>query len=149
VKQPAVRTRWWDTASLNWSLVFASLFLASGCGSGTWAHGVAEELKTVSSWAATSHMVGDAWMAGSVPTSYAAQTLFGVQQQLQEERRRILSRSIPAETRGAVLRQLDSLEATINQMLTVVRRGDRRALAQPIGQLSAAEEALVSLAKGS
>jgi len=149
MKRGAVCSRRRDAVPPTWTLVFTSLLLTSGCGSGSSAGDITEELKTISSWAATAHMIADTWMAGSAPTAYTVQTLFEARRRLQEERSRIESRSVPAETRGEVVRQLDNLGETMNQMLSAIRKADRKALARQIGQLSAAAEAVASLAKGS
>ena len=47
------------------------------------------ELQTVTSWTATARMVGEAWLKGSVPRAYAAQTLLAAEETLQEETRTI------------------------------------------------------------
>jgi hypothetical protein len=148
MKRGPVRTHWWNSFSASRSLVFTLLILVTGCGSQSSADNIREGLKAVRSWAATAHLLGDTWMAGSAPTPYATQTLLAAQQRLQEARARLQSQSIPADARGALLGQLQNLEKTVGQMRAVIQQGDHSALAQQIGQLSAEEKTIASLAKG-
>src|SRR3982751_4038212 len=60
-----------------------------------------QELQTISSWAATARMVGEALMNGQVPSAYAARAFEAALQELQAEDKTLeQSSDIPAEQRA-------------------------------------------------
>jgi hypothetical protein len=103
-------------------LLYVLCFSFTACGDAS----TAQALQTVTSWAATAHLVGDAWMAHAVPQAYVVQTLRHARRQLHTQRRTLESHppSAPAEARAALAGHLQSLEHTVHQMLTAVRQGD-------------------------
>ena len=126
----------------------ALLTVLTACGAQSSADDLATELETVTSWAATAHMVGDAWINGTVPTAYAKQTLEAAQQSLQEEMDTLAQGStVPSDRRTKLLETLQSLEQTVGQMATAVEQEDRAALTQQMQQLSTEEQTIGTLAK--
>jgi hypothetical protein len=100
-------------------------------------------MQAVASWAATAHMVCEAWLNGAVPTHYARRTLQTAQQKLQKEADTLeQSSSIPGDRLAKALEQLQNLEAMVDEMREAVQTGDRASLGQQINQLAAEEEAL-------
>lgn len=132
--------------SLNsWSLL---LFLSTvtACSTQPSVDKLAKELKTVASWAATTHMVGDAWLRGRVPTAYAKRTLQSAQKELQKETN-TLAKVAPAPDRTKALAQLEHLKYSIKQMTAAIEHEDRQAMTQQIQQLSSQEQGLSKLAR--
>lgn len=136
--------------------ICSSLFLLTlltACSSKSSADELAKELQTVTSWAATAHMVGDAWTRGVVPTAYAKQTLEKAQKELHKEIDKLTQKSDPQD-RATLQEQLRRLESTVGQMSTAVEQGNRTALAklvadiaQQLKQLSREEQTISTLAK--
>lgn len=65
------------------------LWLTS-CTSSSSSEEMAKEVQNVSSWSATAHMVGDAWIHGAVPKKYAQKTLKKAQEEILKERDNIV-----------------------------------------------------------
>lgn len=129
------------------SLKFSVLLLLStvtACSSQPSADKLAKELQTVTSWAATAHMVGDSWLRGTVPTVYAKQTLQTAQEELQKETS-ALAKAAPVGDRTQVLAQLERLKYTLRQMAATVEQKDRSGLTQQVQQLALQEQALKRL----
>ena len=100
-------------------------------------------MQTAASWAATAHMVGEAWLGGTVPTRYARRTLQTAQQTLSEQRDTLeQSPSITGDRLSKALEHLQNLEATVGEMQEAVQTGDRASLGQQIKQLATQEETL-------
>ena len=115
----------------------------SACGARSSADEVARELKTVSSWAATARMTGEAWANGAVPKAYATRTLREAAQTIHEEIdtiRELSSTSTPDAGSAALLERLQALERAAGQMAMAVEQEDRAALAEQLRQLSAEEQ---------
>lgn len=121
------------------------LTLLTACNSKSSAEELTKELEKVSSWAATAHMVGEAWIRGDVPMTYAKQTLKTTQKEVQKETDKLSKSSIPQ--RQNVLKPLQRLQNTIGQMSTAVEQKDRTAIATQLKQLSTEEKTIRSLAK--
>jgi prophage DNA circulation protein len=122
------------------------LTILSACSSKSSSDELAKELQTVKSWTATAHLVGDTWMRGDVPTSYAKQTLSKTQEELQNEID-ILSQKALAQNRTTLVVQLQRLQGTVQQMSKALEHKDARAMQRQIQQLSAQEESISNLAK--
>jgi hypothetical protein len=100
-------------------------------------------MQTATSWAATAHMVGEAWLGGAVPTRYARRTLQTAQQTLSEKRDTLQqSPSITGDRLSKALEHLQNLEATVEEMQKAVQMGDRASLGQQIKQLATEEQTL-------
>ncbi len=100
-------------------------------------------MQTAASWAATTHMVGEAWLNGAVPTPYARRTLETAQQTLSEQKRTLAqSPSVTGDSLSKALERLQNLQATVAAMHEAVRTGDRAGLGQLINRLAAEEQAL-------
>jgi hypothetical protein len=122
------------------------LISLSACGARIPADELASELQTVSSWAATARMTGEAWMNSAVPKAYATRTLREAQQTIHEEIdtiRKLSSASMP-DTSAALLERLQALERVAGQMATAVEQEDRAALTEQLKQLSAEEQKIKS-----
>lgn len=122
--------------------------------SGTEADKLTKELQTVSSWAATAEMTGEAWMQGNVPTAYAKQTLSTAQKKLHKQTETIAQLSYDPKQLSRILEHLQLLESTVAQMSTAVEQKDRTALArldaditQQLQQLSSQKQSIKTLAK--
>ena len=64
-------------------LLIGLLFVLSAC---TSSHAKQiKALRTIQSWAATAHMVGETWQQGTVPDVYTQQTLSKSQQEIRKE----------------------------------------------------------------
>jgi len=122
------------------------LTILSACSSKSSSDELAKELQTVKSWTATAHLVGDTWMRGDVPTSYAKQTLSKTQEELQNEVD-VLSQKALAQNRTTLVVQLQRLQGTVQQMSKALEHKDARAMQRQIQQLSAQEESISNLAK--
>ena len=106
---------------------------------------LSKELKTVSSWAATAHMVGEASIKGTVPPAYAKETLKKSREKLLEETDK-LSKS-PAAQENKVLEPLQQLQKTISQMSAAVEQKDNKKIATQLEHLSKQEKTIRNLAK--
>ncbi len=93
-------------------------------------------------------MVGDTWVSNSVPTTYAVKTFQTAQQKLQQASDALTQAStIPALQRTTALEHLQNLQNITTEMLESVQRGDRSRVVQLVGQISAEEEAIKTLAR--
>lgn len=115
---------------------------------------ITKELQTVTSWAATAEMTGEAWIQGNVPTAYAKQTLSTAQKKLHKQTERLAHTSYDPRQRRTILELLGRLESTVAQMSTAVEQKDRTALAlldaditQQLQQLSSQKQSIKTLAK--
>ncbi|MDF5715547.1 MAG: hypothetical protein PUP93_17115, partial [Rhizonema sp. NSF051] len=106
---------------------------------------LSKELKIVSSWAATAHMVGEASIRGTVPTAYAKETLKKSREKLQEETDK-LSKS-PEAQEQKILESLQQLQKTISQMSIAVEQKDNKEIATQLEHLSRQEKTIRTLAK--
>lgn len=102
------------------------------------------ELETVQSWAATAHMVGEAWTKDTVPIAYTEQTLQTAQQTLQEELNTIREMSaVPIDQRTRALESARHLQQIIRQMQAAIERKDYAAMAEQVKELTTAEQTLI------
>ncbi len=130
------------------------LTLLTACSGKSEADKLTKELQTVSSWAATAEMTGEAWMQGNVPTAYAKQTLSTAQKKLHKQTEAIARLSYDPTQLSRILEHLQLLESTVGQMSTAVEQKDRTALArldaditQQLQQLSSQKQSIKTLAK--
>lgn len=122
------------------------LTLLTACSSKSSADELTKKLQTVTSWAATAEMTGDAWIQGNVPTVFAKQTLSLAQEKLHKETEKIAQLSIDPMQHRTILENLMRLESTVGQMSTAVEQKDRTAIAQQLKQLSSQKQAIDTLA---
>ncbi|HKC65758.1 MAG TPA: hypothetical protein VKB86_19100 [Pyrinomonadaceae bacterium] len=128
------------------TLIFAALILLAGCSSSS--DKLTKELKTISSWAATSQMVGEALMSGKVPEAYAKRTLEIAEQNLQNESKTLeKSSDIPNDERAEVQAKINRIQQVVGQMKSAVEGKDQSALSQLIGQLMIEEQGVKSSIK--
>lgn len=132
----------------SWSLLLL-LSTVTACSPKPKAAEFTKELKTVTSWAATVHLVGDSWLRDTIPTTYAKQTLQKTQQELQKETH-TLAKVTPERDRMKVSEQLQRLRHTVREMTVAVERKNRNMMNQQLQLLSSQEQALNALlgAKG-
>ena len=124
------------------------LVCMTACGTSSPDEEVTTELQTIASWAATAHMVADAWTRGAVPTAYAKQSLQTAQQTLQDEAQTFSQSPAATTQRGAALLQaLQQLERMLGMMAQAVEREDRALLATQIAQLTVEEQHLSEFGK--
>ncbi|HEY9600674.1 MAG TPA: hypothetical protein V6C85_03630 [Allocoleopsis sp.] len=125
------------------SLLFFTLLTA--CSSQSSTDKVVKEVVTISSWTHTAQMVGDAWIRGNVPTSYAKHTLSQTHEKLQKEAEKF-AKIDATQQHPQVLQQLKQIEDTVAQMSKAVERNDRAFLAQQMQQLSTEVQPIDKLA---
>lgn len=132
----------------RWSgrLLFLLSTMVVACSAKPSVDRLAKELKTVASWTATAHMVGDEWLKDAVPKVYAKQTLQAVQDELSKEAKAVVAVA-PASDRTTVQKQLQSIEQSLDQMAKDVEQDDRATLAQDLKRLSTQEQALAQWIK--
>lgn len=106
---------------------------------------VEKELKTITSWAATAHMVVEAWMQDSVPRVYAKHTLEKTQHELANERE-VIVRQFAQQT-PRLPEQLQRLDQTIHQLAIAVDHKDKQAATQPLQQLDAIQHQIEMLSQ--
>lgn len=136
---------------MNRKLLYGFLLLALSvaCKAESPAAKLSSELQTVTSWAATMHMVGETWVSDTVPTAYALKTLQTARLELQEESAALAqAAAIPTDQRATAQKHLDNLHNISGEMLESVQRGDRASVAQAVRQISAEEEAIKALTRG-
>ena len=127
-------------------LIFAALTLLTACSSPS--DKLTKELKTISSWAATASLVGEALMKGSVPVAYAKRTLETAEQKLQDESKMLeKSSDIPNDERTRAQVEINRIQGLVGQMRTAIEGKDQAALFQSIGQLMIEERSIKSFIK--
>lgn len=134
---------------MQWIRIGSSLLcfsLLTACSGQSSTDKLTKELDSVKSWTATAHMVGDAWIKGTVPEAYAKETLSKTQEELQKETETLkLADSAPAHSQ--ILEQLKQLKDTVAQMSKAVEQKDQQAMNQQIQQLSSQEQTISTLFK--
>ena len=109
---------------------------------------IRREVQTLSSWAATLHLLADSWREGTVPTPYAKKTIEAARETLRDELKTIQgSSTIPADACAALSERAQSLDALTEAMSRAVQSEDRAATEQLAGSLSQEEQLLGSLAQ--
>ncbi|PYS45557.1 MAG: hypothetical protein DMF68_21990 [Acidobacteria bacterium] len=127
-------------------LIFTALTLLTACSSPS--DKLTKELKTISSWAATASLVGEALMKGSVPVAYAKRTLETAEQKLQDESKMLeKSSDIPNDERTRAQVEINRIQGLVGQMRTAIEGKDQAALSQSIGQLMIEERSIKSFIK--
>jgi len=99
---------------------------------------LSDEVSTVTSWAETVRLAGEAWVHGEIPTAYTRRTFEVADQKIEEEQKE-LAQSPPLASRTRELRQ------ALKEARSAVTREDRTAVAAPLDRISAVEQALRSL----
>jgi hypothetical protein len=128
--------------------VFALLALLTACRSQSSAEELGQRLKTVSSWAATTQMVGEAWASGKVPTHYTQRTLQRVQETLDEEMKTLgKSADIPPDVRSKVSEPVRKLKEIAGQMQRAVENSDRAAMNSQLEELKKANQEVNGMLK--
>lgn len=134
-------------ASIRSGILLLLLTLLNACSStSSEVDEVTKELKTITSWAATADMTGEAWIRGSVPTAYAKQTLQTAQQEIRKQTT-TLNKDASVQNNKQLLAQLKSIDQTVGQMSMAVAQENRPVVAQQIQQLLIEKKALSALTK--
>jgi hypothetical protein len=130
-------------------LLLASFIGLTSCGSQSPAEKLNKELKTISSWTATTRMVAEALRSGKVPDAYARRTFEAAQQSLQEESQTLeQAADIPAEKREEARARLNNLQEIISQMKRAGEGKDQTALGQLTERLAVEAQAVKAQAEG-
>jgi hypothetical protein len=90
-------------------------------------------------------MLGERWMQGAVPASYASKTLGTFGKKIRAERERISSGKLPPGVREFLAAHFDSTAGATDSLLAVVDRGDKRGAADFVSLLSAQARAADSV----
>jgi hypothetical protein len=107
-----------------------------------------QELQTLSSWAATLHLLADSWREGSVPTQYTTKTLENARDALRQESQRAQSSSsLGGEARSSLVAHIESLDALAGEFASATQREDRSAVPQLVNALAQEEQTLADLAQ--
>lgn len=122
------------------------LTLLTSCTTQSSTDQLTHELQSVKSWAATTNMVADAWGRGAIPSAYAKQTLVKAQQELQTEIDNIKKIRTPRKTDIESAKNLvyivSKMSIATGQILTAIKKENRTAVTQQLGQLSIQEQTL-------
>jgi hypothetical protein len=137
-----------QSVSRNWSFAIASIFLISTCSCRSAAETLSQELSEIASWAAAVHKAGEKWMAGDVPTHYAAHTFRVAEQALEDESGNLQSLQMTDDIRARVLENLLNIKNITHSMQDAVRQGDRIELGKAIENLATEEQAIAFLMNG-
>lgn len=93
--------------------------LVSGCGDDA-----ATTLRALTSWAATSAMVGRAWADDETPRAYTERALDRVREALEQRRQQL--GALPSSLRVSATPVVERVEQRTRQLTDAVRAGDRR-----------------------
>ena len=116
--------------------------LISACASSNPPDALHQEVKTLISWIETTRMVGQAWKAGWVPSTYAARTIQTAQETLQKESETIQSFPIADKTRADLRARIQQMQDSLGQAEMAVKNSDRTGVDTAMSQLTAAEQIL-------
>jgi hypothetical protein len=128
-----------------WLIILTISISITACTSRYATEKVVKQLKTITSWAATTSLVGDAWLANAAPRDYTLRILQESQERLHEQFQILQSSSFSPATSKALYTSRQHLELTVAQMSAAVNHEDSAALAQHLCQLRADQETLVAL----
>ena len=106
----------------------------------------------MASWAASLHLLCDAWREGSVPTRYAAKSMEEAREALSQEaqtlRKEISKGDAESQDGSALLDHLSKLDALTVSAAEAVRAGDSSAAERVVGSLAQEQQALSDLSRG-
>jgi hypothetical protein len=117
-----------------------------GCSNQSKSDKLVKELEAISSWTATAQMVGETWTQGTVPQTYAKQTLAKTRQELAKEAQ-MLSQPELARQQPQLPKRIRQLEQIVQQMTIAIEQNNKPAIARQIQQLNATQQQLDELAK--
>jgi hypothetical protein len=130
------------------AVMLSLLFTSAACASDPQKE-ARQKLQTLSSWAATLHLLADSWREGSVPSRYSTKTADDAHETLTEESQTIQqSSSIPADAREVIKGHARNIDAAAASLAQAVRNEDRVAAAQLSVQLSDEQKSIDDLAHG-
>jgi hypothetical protein len=122
----------------------ALLGALAACGNQSASSEQAQEIQTLLSWTATTHMAADSWRQGTVPQVYTTRTLKYAAAQLDSEQPKV-AKLPPIAGDTPLAERLRHVLTAIGQMNAAVEQGDRDALAGPLQQIAAEEAAFQQL----
>jgi hypothetical protein len=125
-------------------ILTALLGALAACGNQSASSEQAQEIQTLLSWTATTHMAADSWRQGTVPQVYTTRTLQYAAEQLDSEQPKV-AKLPPIAGDTPLGERLQRVQTAIAQMSTAVEQGDRGALAGPLQQIAAQEAAFQQL----
>jgi hypothetical protein len=132
------------------TLWLALLALLTGCSYHSPSAQFSADLTTITSWAATAHMVSEEWARQAVPNAYAKQTLQVAREELQTAvatLKQLQLSGASAQQRATLLRHVQRINQLLGQMSKVVEQEKRDAMAPLRRQLATEEKAINTLAK--
>ncbi len=135
---------WWGRRSIPIVVILS----ITACNSQSASQKLNQEIKTVSSWAATAHLTGESWLHQDVPAVYAKQTLEKTQDELKKEIKAV-NKIASLSNQSAIQNQLQQLQSTIASLASGIDQHDRQAVTQSLQELSNQEKALHSLSEQS
>ena len=131
---------------MAWRIIvlIALLGALAACGNQSSSSEQAQELQTLLSWTATTHLAADSWRQGAVPQVYTTRTLQYAAEQLDAEQPQV-AQLPPIAGDSSLAERLQRVQAAIAQMHAAVEHGDRAALAGPLQQIATEENAFQRL----
>ena len=94
-------------------------------------------LESLHSWAVSTQMVGERWVEGAVPDSYASKALQSFGKKMEKERGKIASGELPADTKRLLIAGFDSTARATDSLLSIVDKREKSAAVDILKQLSA------------
>lgn len=116
-------------------LLTSALLVCAACSQQTSSEKLVKPLKTVQSWTATARMVGETWQQGTIPDTYAQQTLEKSQQEIAHE-----TKALTAPY--ALQQSLRQLQQTLQKMTVDVKQQHKAEIATSLQQLSKQQQQL-------
>ncbi|WP_143845149.1 hypothetical protein [Nostoc sp. T09] len=127
-----------------------TLCLAS-CSNKSSSEDLTKEIQNVSSWSATAHMVGDAWIHGAVPKKYAQKTLKKAQEEILKERDNIVKLQISQQAiqqhKTVLVSEVLLLANKTEKMSIAIAQTNRAEVQKSLEELEAESKVLNRLRK--
>jgi hypothetical protein len=125
----------------------AFLSALSACRSQSSSEAAKKAVDTFTSWAATTHLIADRWLAHAIPDKFAAKSLQQVEQTLRKELKKSASQGIPPHVRAELSFAANTVDSVAGAIQSAIEHGDRPAVARQFGRLSKAQQSLAELRK--
>jgi hypothetical protein len=125
----------------------ATVAVLAACSSRSPGEATKKEVDTFTSWAATTHLIADRWLADAVPDRFATQSLRRVAETLRQELKKSASQPIPKEVQARLRAAVSAIDGAASAMRSAIEERHRSTVAEQVGRLSAAQRALAELSK--
>ena len=125
----------------------ATVAVVAGCSARSPDEATKKEVDAFTSWAATTHLIADRWLADAVPDRFAAQSLRRVEETLRQELRKSASQPIPEAVQARLHATASAVDSAALAMRSAIEQRQRTAVAEQLGRLSAAQRGLAELSK--